>query len=397
MEIKTNDIDILKAEVEYTLGRKIMTSKDCIDLSEVIFIKTGFRINSNTLRRFFGLVKTLYPASISTLNILSVYTGASSFEDLCNYRRMSNEKVEKETPKLLKYLTTIFQNTQVDNIYDDTFREITQITIKFLNQDKDLAYQFQRAIAKTVNGKQFYFEQFVNIDKLDAFYGKGLRYYISENKTIESQLFGHSLLCFRYWLTDDMESLKSQYKNLIFHDIPEKTDPLICARFFSAKIFFAHANNLDTSKIIGEANEYYSNVKSISEFKNSFPGFELIFSEALLLTGHFNEAYKYITEGIKNNFDDEQLLKNKDLYKSFDLYHAIVMFNIGNEKRATELFDQINPFGFYFITKQFNTILYLLLGQKLNRIRSVKNQIDSLLQQTGFKRMKLSTAVLNKV
>ena len=107
MEIKTTDIDILKEEVEYAIGRKIMTSKDCIDLTEVIYAKTGFRINSNTLRRFFGLVKTQYPASLSTLNILAVYTGASSFEDLCNYRGISTERVETETPKLLKYLTAL--------------------------------------------------------------------------------------------------------------------------------------------------------------------------------------------------------------------------------------------------------------------------------------------------
>lgn len=388
MEIKATDIEILKAEVEYTIGRKIMTSKDCIDLSEAILAKTEFRINSNTLRRFFGLVKSQYPASLSTLNILSVYTGAASFEDLRNYRKHSNEIIGKDAPKLLKFLTILFQNIKVSDENDATFLKVAHTTIDFLNQDSDIAYQFQRAIAKTENGKRFYFEQFINIDKLNSFYGKGLRYYISENKSKNAQIFGHSLLCLRYWLIQDNDNLRGHYKSLLIYELSEDVNLLTCARYFAAKLMFAESNNLDIIRILNRANEFYASVKPIKKFHNSFPGFELILLEALVLTGHYNAAFKFISDGVLKE------LENGDIAKTFMLYNAIVLFNLGSEKRAGELFDQINPFEFYFINKQFYTIQYLLIGQKLNKIRSVKNQIDFLVQETGFKRLVVFNSVI---
>ena len=49
---------------------------------EDIYHKTGETVNANTLRRFFGLVKADYPASSSTLTILSKYCGLNSMQEI---------------------------------------------------------------------------------------------------------------------------------------------------------------------------------------------------------------------------------------------------------------------------------------------------------------------------
>src|SRR4030095_11742629 len=108
-----------------------------------------------------------------------------------------------EKRSFLRYLVTIFTATQVRDGNDETYFSLVKHTINFLAQHQDLAQKFQRAIVKTRNGQDFYFEQFVNIDKLNSFYGEGLRYYLNERKTQEGQLFGNSLLCLRDWLSKD--------------------------------------------------------------------------------------------------------------------------------------------------------------------------------------------------
>jgi hypothetical protein len=387
MIFENADINTLKREVEYKVGRKIVTSKDCIELSEGIFVRTQFRINSNTLRRFFGLVKSEYPASIGTLNILSLYCGASSFEDLVAYQKTSVEPAINETPKLLKYLVSLFREVSVPNINDPTFIKVAHATIDFLIQHKEIAYSFQKEVAGIANGRRFYFEQFVNIDKLNSFYGAGLRYYLAESGQEESQVFGHSLLCLRYWLTGEHVKLESHYKQLIAFDVSEEFDLFTCARYFAAKLFYAEAKKLNTLEVIWEANAFYLNLKSSDQYSRTFPCFEIVFAEALILTGYYAEALVYTSVGSRRSLDGAPPYVDKELFKNFKLYHAIVLFNLGNEKKASDLFDQILPSEFYFITKQFNTILYLLLGQKLRKIRIGNEQIEFLLEQTGFARI----------
>src|SRR5262245_47913821 len=72
----------LKKELENSFGRKIASSRDCNQMVEDIYQKTGETINANTLRRFFGLVKADYPPSSSTLTILSKYCGFNSLEEI---------------------------------------------------------------------------------------------------------------------------------------------------------------------------------------------------------------------------------------------------------------------------------------------------------------------------
>lgn len=395
MSLTPNTVANLKTEIEYVIGRKILTSKDCIDLSDAIFKRTGFSINANTLRRFFGLVKSQYPASVTTLNILAAYCGASSLEDLDNYRtEREGEQKEQESTILLRYLTGLFQNVVVANVNDTTFIRLTHNTIEFLNQNPEIACQFQKAVVKTVNGRRFYFEQFVNIDKLNTFYGSGLRYYLAENKSVEAQLFGHSVLCFRYWLTMDFERLDYHYKQLSNYNVSDEINLLTCARYFAARLFYAEATGGDMSYVIWEANEFYINIKASNMYNNSFPGFELVFSEALILTGNYSDALIYTTEGSRRASLTHHSYIDVELFKGFKLYHAIVLYGLGNEKKAVEIFESINPIDFYFITRQFHTVLYITLGTKLNKIRSGREQLNILVQETGFKKLMQSQKVM---
>jgi hypothetical protein len=63
---------------------------------------------------------------------------------------------------------------------------------------------------------------------------------------------------------------------------------------------------------------------------------------------------------------------------------ATAFANLGCEKKAAELFEQINPLEFYFIKKQFYTLIYTTLAVKLKKIKQNENQITFLVEETGF-------------
>ena len=191
----------LKKEIEETFGKKISTSGDCVVLCNQIYSKTDSRLNASTLRRFFGLVKSDFKPATTTLDILSKYCGFTDFDDFTISKNDSTSGATNnfDNNSILNYLVSHFNHTHVKDPADKTFIELVKNTIIFLRRHPELTDKFQRMIAKTKSGQEFYFEQFINLDELNSFYGDGLHYYLMEKDTREAQIFGHSLLCLKHW------------------------------------------------------------------------------------------------------------------------------------------------------------------------------------------------------
>ena len=144
--------NIIKTETEYVFGRRVVSSRDCIDLSDEIYQRTRTQVNPNTLRRFFGLVKAPYSPSQSTLTILSKYCGFHSAEEVYHLKQKEIQGSRIEEKSLLYYFISLFQETPVSGNSDKTFLSLVKHTIRFLESNLGLTDKLQGLIAKTVNG-----------------------------------------------------------------------------------------------------------------------------------------------------------------------------------------------------------------------------------------------------
>ena len=377
---------LIKQEIEHVFGRRIVSSRDCIQLCDEIFNRTKLQLNPNTLRRFFGLVKAEYPASYSTLTILSKYCGFQSVDEM---KTINKEDSPEDTnhDNFLYFLVSLFRNIDVKDAEDKTFLSVALNTIHFLNRNPSLADKFQIQIAKTQNGQEFYFEKFVNIDRLNGYYGNGLRYYYTEKPIARAQVFAHSLLVYRYWLTNNREMLNQHFKILSRQNINSLIPPFIYGRYWAAMIYHAGINSLCTESIRVNAYNYYSSI-SKNQAISSFPRFELYMAEALILTGHFEEGLYYI-EQAKKKYPEKEDYTLWKFFQNFLLLEAIVLCKTKRNIAAEEQFNKINPIHFYFLRKSFSNILYLLLTEQLKKRQSPKHpeQLDNLMQETGFSRL----------
>src|SRR3954471_9730923 len=134
IRVPTRSYTVLLDEVKETFGSHISTSRDCNQLSEEIYFKTSFRINPNTLRRCFGLVKAEYPPSGSTLNILSKYCGYDSYDDLLANKKQKPAITDQNTKGIQEYLVSLFKSTTVREVNDETFLGLVKQTIHFLHK-----------------------------------------------------------------------------------------------------------------------------------------------------------------------------------------------------------------------------------------------------------------------
>ncbi|HEV7621858.1 MAG TPA: hypothetical protein VGO09_09000, partial [Flavisolibacter sp.] len=196
--MESDQLELLQQEIEKTFGRRVLSSADCHLLCVDIEQRTQQRISFNTLRRHFNLMKDSHEPSIYTLDVLSNYCGFSSFDDFILFKKNhAVTNVKNMDTGLLNYLIMLFKNTEVNNSIDITYFSFVHHTINYLEKHQHMIDAFQRGISKTRNGQNYYFEQFINIDKLNSYYGDGLRYYLNERKDKNAQVFGYSLLCLR--------------------------------------------------------------------------------------------------------------------------------------------------------------------------------------------------------
>jgi hypothetical protein len=381
----------LKYQVEKTFGRKILSSADCRYLCHEIGQWAQFKLSFNTIRRFFNLMKTDHQPSVYTLNALSNYCGFSSYDDFITSKQRDEEvKMQAQDSCLLDYLILLFKNTEVASRNDNTYYSLIQQTINYLDQHLYLVDRFQREIARTKNGQNFYFEQFINVDKLNSFYGEGLYYYLHEKKTRESRLFAHSLLCFRSWLTQNEKGILNHYRAILQENIDGTIRPSVCARYFATQLFGAETLGLDCTEVMAKARKFYSSHVTWNENYTVFDSFEIVISESLILTGHYSEALFYLEEMLKliKKYIPSYVI-NVSLFETICLYKAIVLANTGKKSAAQEIMNDIIPYKFYFLSRQYHTILYLSLKNKIKSRKSEKEQICHLIQETGF--TKLST------
>ena len=381
--MKQSLLSSLKKELEHSFGRKIVSSRDCIQMVEDIYHKTGETVNANTLRRFFGLVKADYPASSSTLTILSKYCGFNSVHEIehLSLKDRSDADVNKE--EVLRYMVSLFKNTQVTGDEDRTFYPVVEQTIVFLERNPSLIDKFQREIAKTPTGQYYYYEKLPNIDRLNNYYGDGLRYYLREKNTEEGKVFAHAMQVFRYWLVKNTPLLSQHMAEIPNPDITPAFPAHILGRLIAARLYYANVKEASIGTILADAKRHHGAIMASREDSPfSFPDFELIICEALLLTGNYDEGAEYIWYA--KNFLS---VSGQDKNTLFNLWEDFANLRKGDnhKKKKNEAHNQALNYAF---SKKYNTIVKLLSGINTRNINLADNQqLSALIKETGYKRL----------
>lgn len=379
----------LLREVEKKYGKKVLSYADCLHLSKAVTQQTGFRINVSTLRRFFGLVKASYPPSPTTKDILARFIGYNTFEHFLSLQQAEPAIPEGESSILLHYLEILFSKASATTYSDPTWLSIMRQTILFLDQQPHLIDEFQRIMAKSPVGQTVYFEQFVNMDQLNGYYGQGLRYYLSEKRTREASMFAHSLLVLRSYLTGDEEAISLHATEATQHQPDSSIHPFVCARYYAALLFVHLGNPEQLYKVLQEARAFYKEMIPSKDAYQSFPCFELVITEALILIAQPLEALFYLREQKKTKTVYIPPAVDVHLFSAFDLYEAMAFAMLGDEEKAKKAFRRVAPAEFYFLSRSYLNALYLLVESALfaGKTNVLHVQLAELIQKLGFTKL----------
>lgn len=378
----------LKREIERILGRKIVTSSDCRHLFNDIQSKLNHQVSFNTLRRVFNLMKAEHKQSLYTLDVLSVYCGFDSYADFVkNGIKRTPKPDDLQDSNLLRFLIMIFKDVEVYEMHDHTFYNLVEQTCHYLNNHPSLIDEFQREVARTENGRRFYFEYFVNTDKLNHSFGAGLRYYMARTKKKHELAFGHYLLCFKAWLTLDTSSVQKHAAQIALYNLRNSDNPFMVALHFSSALYAMDAAMGSTETMSEEIRNYFLNLHTTKD------NFLLVYralvtvAEAQLHADLYDDVVLLSEEAFKIAKSYRLPLDATRRLPLLHLIYATALYHTGEIAKSREVFARLDPVRFYFPCKQYMSILYLDLKQHLFKRKTEASLLQNLILETGFARL----------
>lgn len=337
-------------------------------------------MNANTLRRFFGLVKSQYNPSPSTLTILLKYCGYNSLEELSSVRKPPEKNEVLTEESVLHFLGTVFRNLPLQDGHNLTAETLVQHTIPFLERHPGLTEPFHREVARSIPGRYYYFEKSVNMDRLDGYYGDGLFHYLRSNPTPEGKIFAHSLLVLRYWLTSNKPAVDKHMHELGNIAVPANCPSHILGRLMAARILVSHIHHQSIDGILADATKYLVSLLAGSQHIAipAFPDFELAVCEALVLIGREDEGAEFIRRGKQLlSFSRKPLTINP-----FQLWEHLILSKKNPSRRTLPGTPKVKdiPTGNILNRRYYNLV-------RIAHTRSTgkeKSQLHELIAETGY-------------
>ena len=393
-------IPILKTSTQKKAGFKIDNYNSSRRLSEIICIETGISLSYNTLRRFFGIVKSVKPSN-HTLDTLALFNGFLNYTDFTRNFHLKNrwelefklaalmQDSEKELLLFVEEnlhsnrdftlkLTQIVRELMLVKNYDLLVQifSLKKMTYDHFNFD-DIAYfgNCTGTLLKTFDSESKELQKlvlndnfldliltiYVDYKHLNSYYGNWLKIIEKQTKRKDVKQFCRGVLNLKMYLNKESQ-------DHFFKLVPDASfHPILKGRIISQELFY---ESKDLSKIM---NNYHHQIPSNSDSETDIDYyFELI--TTAIITRNF-EVMTWISEKfkIKTNYS------NYYKFEHYEQYGLMVMllFMFRQDLESLQLWQKSISFDNF--PRNYETLMlqyvYILKyhTSKTNKI-SYKNQ-----------------------
>jgi hypothetical protein len=365
-----------------TFGKPLTYSFESELLSKDIKRATGIYLSPQTLRRFFGFLKTEFSPSVKTLNALSLYNG---FPNWHFFKERSTSDYQPLTLDQEANFYLDFYGIEIEAEGDMNYHNAARnIALRILSNPQLLS-KLSPALAKNPVSQIYFFEHFPFIDGLCTDYKRSIQLYL-QKKDDAAQIFGNSLLFLSAFLGGRHQELKIYLDRINKLALQKTMHPFTIARFIGNNILYQQSINNDVSYWIETAdkwNHYFLQKSNIGFWR--YPYFQHMICDYLNLAGLYKESYQ-IARTI-NLFG-----KNYEIEKGYPealevIYqiskHLLFPDNYMKWFDTTKVFDTINPLFNKFYRLQA-VCIYRSLLIHTNKKQRISETINEIIKQTGF-------------
>jgi len=371
------NIKALQTSVEQVYGVPIKYGNQCQQLIIAIFEETNEYISFQTLRRFFGFIKTNNKTSNRTLDILSKYCGYIHFNDFCT-------KINK-TKNVVGTIIESVYNIPVRKEKDLNFHYVCRNLASLMYHDLLLVEQNISFLANSTVAHEYLFERFVFIDHLhNPIYKRALLLYKKAKNTLDANFFVDSILYLaNFLLKNKVDKLPLSLNLSKLHTL----HPFLQARVLGSYLIAGTSNKNELIKLIfdTEKTQLFHDNKT-----NEFAFFHWMMADYFIICKLPHEARKIIELSRKYYNAVPTGWLETGYHETFDLLYAICLEATGEKEQAKQNFEKLKQQHFHFIFSKYFTIRYLNLKNKLfgTLTETDEKELNDLYSKTKFKYLK---------
>lgn len=387
--VNENALPLLKRLIRIKINLNCSSSSHIQQLQHDIQQLTGEYLSSQTLNRFFGIIHTGFNPSMHTLDTLARYVGYKSFAE---FETLNTEKNAEQINATFtsRFIVSVFAQINPEDKIEPGILQVIKNIATLMADNRQLAAEVYCAMAPSVFGRKFFFEQFVNIDALNGVYGDGLQYYLLNAHNREQKFFAYILYCYRYFLTGNATQFQKychllnayrQSEIMTFH-------PLLIDRYYAVLVFNQVMGKDDPAQAEHGKGEL-ADFDIWSSHAKSFYCAGYLVGEALLLAGEFGRSWD-----ILNSDEIKPASLTGCLQEEFTTHLNILKLTSGffsnhiSTKRALSLYMELNEKPLPVLLHDYLSFYLLFLKRSLFPKASVRKEVNEQLQflikKTGF-------------
>jgi hypothetical protein len=338
-------VNQLRKNIEKKFGKDIQTATDCDNLVSLITRDCKTNISFQTLRRFFGLIKTTSGSSHFTLDLLSQYCGYGNFKEFRN--TCNNQELE-----------LFFGNSDNTNHnYWDRSEQLCQQIIK----SPDLLVSTHHRLMSFPMARKYFMENHPLRDLLGSVYVQYFSAYLKYNTSNEAKIFAYGFLFQSSFLLQNTESMDLYYNKVKETELTENVHVIPAGLKFGVQLLYADFTGNENlfKRYFAEMKKARLRYRTASE--KSVCSFESTVLESLIFTNRSQEM-KFLIENNTfqiNNDEDYIPSKRKETHDEVWKILCAVAYQKMRDKKNTERFlNQINLKNLGTGWKKYYSLLY---------------------------------------
>lgn len=367
-------VNQLQTNVIRQFGKQINTSTDCINLASLLTQKFNLNISAQTLRRFFGLIKSASASSQFTLNLLSKFCGYQDFQDFSH--SYSNTELEQ-----------FFGNTE--NTKQNYWEKSEQLCKEITNSSQ-LLVTTHRRLMSFPTARKYFMENHPLRDMLCTVYSQYFSAYLKFSTTNEAKIFAYGFLFKSAFLLQNEELMGLYSKKVRETELSEDVYVIPAALKFGVQLLYADfiGNEYLFRKYFAEMKKV--RLQYIEASEKSVCSFEYTVLESLIFTNRTKEI-KFLIDNNTTQKENDQLfipVQRKNTHNEvWKILCATAYQKMDDIKNRDLYLNSINLNNIETGWKKYYSIMYYFV--KLNTAKEqekidIISNLELLIDETYF-------------
>lgn len=381
VDLAYNRLERLREEVCQRFGRKVAKHRDVVELADQLKKKTETDLSTQTVKRFFGLIKDDTKPSAITLDTLSIYLGYSSWEGFIDRSSLNLKHEIQRNPiqngldfylkDIPTYWEAVFYNSR------DKAAEIYKMP------DNEYKVHFFEELGKVKNAHDTFWEWFPNLNVLrKPYYRNGLISYRNAINTPNTHCFTNGMLFLGSYLCKNDEEIAKYYKLLQEADT-NNVWPLPMARCMATLVIgnSYFSNNADEIKKVAVKEYIKQQENELNRYTNSYAS---IFIEYLVVAGLPHLVKEFLDLGYYP-FNYSEFFASAVHYHEIRTVEALILAITEQKVESKKLFMEIKLEKYHFNNNLYYGCFYAILAV-IHGNDGYRVHLSKLIAQTGYTR-----------